>query len=202
MKMDSTMRMDTTMRMGQRGMGMRGMMGMMTMMQNCSIMSAMGHGPQMALMHREQLDLSASQVQKLEALQGDVKRAMTRAMQQMQPLQQQIAKSTTGDQFNEQTARSAFQQMGALHTGAAVAMLRASYQTQQILTPEQRHALAKVGGGMMGMGKGGMMGKRGMMGGGMQGGMGMQGCPMMQSGMGGMPMHGADSSSMQHHRQK
>ncbi len=92
--------------------------------------------------------------------------------------------------------------LSALHTDAAVAALRASYQTQQILTPEQRQALAKVGGGTMGMGKGGMMGMREMMGGGMQGGMGMRGCPMMQGGMGGMPMHGSDSSSMQHHRQK
>lgn len=203
MHMDSAMSADTTPSMGQPDTATGGMMGMMSMMHRCSTTGARMHTAQMALAHRKQLDLSATQVQKLEALQDDAKQAMMQAMHKMQPLQQQLITATTGNQFDEQAVRGALEKMSALHSDAAVAMLRTSFDARRVLTPEQRESLAKAAGGMMGKGgttgMQGMTGMRGMTGGGMHGGMSMQGCSTMHGGsMDGMPMHGSDSTSTQH----
>jgi Spy/CpxP family protein refolding chaperone len=92
----------------------------------------------------------------------------------MQALHQQIRQATSGAQFDEAAVRAAFDRMGALHTEMGVTIMRARHQARQVLTPEQRERLAKMGGGTMGM--------HGMMQGKMMGGMDMEHCPMMKGG--------------------
>jgi Spy/CpxP family protein refolding chaperone len=175
----------------QAGGGMGGMMGMMSMMKDCPMMGAMSQRPQAALEHHEDLGLSETQVSRLQALAEQAAPNHSRAMQQMQPLHQEIRQATTGDQFNEAAARAALDRMGDLHTEMGVAMLRTQHQTRQILTAEQRSKLQEMGGGMMGMQGMGMMEDCPMMKGGMMGS-GMMGSGMMNQGQG---------SSRQHHHQ-
>jgi Spy/CpxP family protein refolding chaperone len=178
----------------QQSGGMGSMMGMMNMMEDCPMMGAMRESPQAVLKHREELGLTAAQVQKLEAFQEGSKQARMQSMERMKALHGEIAAATKGDTFNEAAARVALDRMGDLHTDMAVAMLRTRQDVRQVLTSEQRQKLGEMGGGMMGMG--------GMMGGGM-----MENCPMMQGGMMGEGMnmegmhHGQGSASkpMQHH---
>ncbi len=156
-----------------------GMMGMMGMMKDCPMMAAMAGGPDAALRHREALGLSGQQVQLLEALRRSSDPAHTQGMERMRALHQEIRRASEGDRFDEAAVRAAVGRMGELHTEMAVAMLRSQHEVRQILTPEQREKLLKIGSGMMGM--------HGMMGGGM-----MQDCPMMRGGMG-------QGSGMNHH---
>lgn len=157
--------------------GMGGMMGMMSMMKDCPMLQSMQQGPAAALKHRQELELTADQVQKLEALQKSAQPGQMQMMGQMQAIHQEIAKATEGERFNEAAARAAFDRMGDMHTEMGVAMLGTRHQTQQILTAEQREKLSKLGGGMMGM--------HGMM----MGGMDMKDCPMMKQGDGGSMKH-------------
>ncbi|HEV2150077.1 MAG TPA: Spy/CpxP family protein refolding chaperone [Longimicrobiaceae bacterium] len=155
---------------GRHG-GMMG--GMMSMMQDCPMMKSMQQGPAAALQHKQELGLTADQVQRLEALQKSAHPGHMQMMGQMQAIHQEIAKATEGERFDEAAARAAFGRMGEMHTEMGVAMLRARHQTQQILTAEQREKLSRLGGGMMGM--------HGMM----MGGMDMKDCPMIKGMMGG-----------------
>lgn len=153
-----------------------GMGGMMAMMKDCPMMKSMQQGPAAALQHKQELGLSADQVQRLEALQSSAQPGHMQMMNQMQAVHQQIAQATEGERFNEAAARAAFDRMGDMHTEMGVAMLRTRHQTRQILNAQQRAKLQEMGGGMMGMQ--GMMGM-------------MKDCPMMKGGMmGGGMMHG------------
>lgn len=168
--------------------GNDGMMGMMSMMRDCPMMGAMGQGPQAALKHRQELGLSAAQVQRLEALAREAGSGHPQAMQQMQAVHQQIRQASQGDQFNEAAVRAGFNRMGELHTEMGVSMMRNQHQTRQILNAQQRSKLQEMGGGMMGMS--GMMDM-------------MKDCPMMRGGMmgGGMMQGGKDSSAHRMHHQ-
>lgn len=172
------------------GMG-GGMMGMMQMMRDCPMMRAMNESPAAVLRQRQALRLSDAQVSRLRALESSGSAMPAGMMAQMRAIQQEIARASEGDRFDEAAVRAAFGRMAALHTEMGVSMLRTRAQVRQILTPEQRKTLdARRGGGMM---NGGMM--NGGMGGMMKDGMKMDDCPMMGGGMGGMRgMMGRDSA--------
>lgn len=164
---------------------------MMGMMQDCPMMQARAEGPAAALEHRDELDLSNEQVEKLEALQEQVAASRGTAMERMKDIHEEIRAATEGERFDEAAARAAFERMGALHTEMGMAMLRARHETHAVLTPEQREKLDELT--RSGMGMHGMMG-------GMQGMMEhMKDCPMMQGGMGGMQMSPSEGMPMQHH---
>lgn len=167
----------------QKSGGMGGMMGMMPMMKDCPMMQSTQQGPAAALQHKQELELTADQVQKLEALQKSAHPAHMQMMGQMQATHQEIAKAAEGERFDEAAARAALGRMGDMHTEMGVAMLRTQHQTGQTLNVEQRAKLQELGGGMQGMmGMGGMMG-----------GMDMKDCPMMKGVMGGMQMQSSRS---------
>ncbi len=162
-----------------------GMGGMMSMMRDCPMMGAVAQGPDAALKHRQELGLTAAQVQRLESLSQEASPASGQAMERMQALHRDIRQASEGHQFDERAVRAAFERMGALHTDMGVSMLRAQHQTRQILNADQRAKLQELGGGMMGMQ--GMMGM-------------MENCPMMRGGMmGGGMMHGDSSAHRMHH---
>lgn len=170
---------------GRQG-GMMG--GMMSMMRDCPMMQAMQQGPAAALQHKQELGLTADQVQRLEALQSSAQPGHMQMMNQMQAIHQEIARATEGERFNEAAARAAFDRMGDMHAEMGVAMLRTQHQTRQILNAQQRAKLQEMGGGMQGM-----MGM-------------MKDCPMMKGGMmrggmmhGGMMGGGNDSSAHRMH---
>lgn len=166
----------------QKSGGMGGMMGMMSMMQDCPMMQAMHESPAAVLRQREALDLSAEQVQRLEALQARAEQAGPGMMQQMQAIHREIRSATGGDRFDEAAVRAAYGRMAALHTEMGVSMSRMRHEVRQVLTPAQRGMLQENAGGMAGM--------HGMMQGGMMGGMDMENCPMMR----GMMQHGEGAS--------
>lgn len=179
--------------------GMSGMPAMMDMMRDCPMMQAMAHGPAAALKHRDSLGLSDTQVRSLESVRTRADEERSKGMERMKSLHREIAGVSGAERFDEAAARRAFTRMGELHADMGVAMLRARHQTREVLTPEQRRKLDRLGGGMVGMQ--GMAGMMDMNGGGM-GGM-MQHCPMMQGmrGMmqgsgGGMHMQRPDSTPM------
>ena len=115
-----------------------GMMGMMSMMQDCPMMKSMQQGPAAALQHKQELGLSADQVQRLESLQASAHPGHMQMMRQMQAIHQEIARATEGERFDEAAARAGFNRMGAMHTEMGIAMLRSQHQTSQILSAEQR----------------------------------------------------------------
>ena len=179
---------------GERGMMsgmMDGMMGNMRemmgrMMRDCPMMGAMGSGPSAALEQREALGLTDAQAERMESLRSRASEAQSEMMPRMHAIHAELAQLTGRGQFDEAAVRRTFARMGELHTDMGVAMLRAQYDAQQVLTPEQRAMLAESQGE-----RGQMMGgdhMRGMMGSMDQiGGMGvMQHCPMMQGMMRGM----------------
>lgn len=147
-----------------------GMMGMMSMMKDCPMMGAMAQGPHIVLRHREALGLTDRQVRQLEELRGSAHPSHVQMMGRMQTLHQEIRSATEGERFDEAAVRAAFDRMGELHTEMGVTMLHARHRVRQVLTPEQREKLSKLGGGTVGM--------HGM----------MEHCPMMKGGM--MRHHG------------
>ena len=128
-------------------MGMPQMMGMMA----CPMISAMMRGPTAALRARDTLHLSTSQASRLDALQRQVGETHTRVMDSMRVLQPRIAALASASQFDEPAVRKAFTQMGGLHADMAVALLRAQHETDRILTPGQRDALAAMARAHQGM---------------------------------------------------
>ncbi len=156
------------------GQGMMGMMGQMGMMA--------GPGPAFILKQKEALNLSESQVQRLEALQKEQAQAREAHMKEVAPLHKQAVESLQGDKPDLARYESALKKLAEHHVKMQVEAAQLSQTTLEALTPEQRSNVRygmrlmqeMMGGGMM---QGGMM----MQGGGMMGG-GMMGsipCPMM-----------------------
>lgn len=154
-----------------------GMMGMLSMMQDCPMMAGMNQGPA-ALQHRDELGLSAEQVEKLEATQKRAAEGRRAAIERMKQIHQEMRSATEGERFDEAAARAALVRMGDLHTETGLTMLRARHEARALLTAEQREKLAELS--RQGMGMHGMMRM-------------MQDCPMMRNGTGGMRMDGADT---------
>ena len=83
-------------------MSMHGMRGM-GMMEHCPIMAAMVKGPAAALEHRDTLDLSSGQVERLEALRREMAETHRVAMQRMRELHEEMM--AVGRRAQEQTAQ-------------------------------------------------------------------------------------------------
>ena len=164
-----------------QGQDRGGMMGMMSVMQDCPMMHGMAEGPDAALEHREELELSAEQVESLESIQERMAEGRRSAMERMAELHEEIRAVTEAERFDEAAARAAFDRMGDLHVDMGLAMVRSGHEVRSILTTQQREALADLARDDMSM--------RGMM------DMMME-CPMMRNRMGGMGMggHGAEPS--------
>ena len=113
-------------------------------MMECPMMSAMMHGPAAALRADSALRLSAAQRTRLEALQGRVDATSKSSMASMHALHTQLTALARGPRLDEGAARTAFEQMGRVHTEMGLAMLRASHEVSQILTPAQRDSLAAM----------------------------------------------------------
>lgn len=131
-------------------------------------------GPAMMLMHRTELGLSASQVQRLEALAATQRKAMDRLMPQAMQAMNDLVAAASGE-VNVEAARAAHDRMARIHSEMLVANLQALKEARQVLTPEQRtrwdDMVARMGGmkqmmgpmmmGSMMPGAGGMMQPRG-----------------------------------------
>ena len=152
-----------------------------SMMGSCPMMGAASEGPEAALEHREDLELTDAQVDELELLDANLDQTQEQAAERMKSLNEQIAQTTSAKQFDEGAVRQAYDEMGAQHTELGVAMLRAKHQVGQVLSPEQQAVFADVAQGSMA----GMEMCMKMMHGDMQGQSGMKNmedCPMMDGG--------------------
>ena len=164
---------------------------------DCPMMAAMLRGPDAALSKRKALGLTDAQVRQLETVRTAEMQAMKPAMDGMMAIHKQLAALSDAPQFDESAVRSMFDRMGALHTAAGTAMLRARHDAAAVLTAEQRKKLDDSAGmtGAMGMTSMSGMAGKGMMKGGMgnmssmMSMMGMQGCMMMSDGAAAAAMH-------------
>lgn len=171
---------------GEKAAGQQGMAGM----QHCAHMMG-GMTPAMVLSHGDHLDLSAAQVERLEALRDERMAESQAHMQQAMGAQSAAAEMLQDDEPDfgayEARLRTAADHMVQAHT----AMARSAVATRDVLTEEQRESLAGMTarmqhGGMQdgamqhgGMNHGAMQhGQQG----GMHHGMGMMNCPMMGHG--------------------
>lgn len=169
---------------GQHQMPMQGQA--MQGMRHCTVMMG-GPAPQMLLMHREALGLSADQVNRLETLQA---RARETAMPHMRPAMQAhmaAAELLKGDSPDFQGYEARIREAADHMVRAHVAMARVAVEAGRVLTAEQQGRLDELGRGMMGGGEHGMRGgDHGQMEHGAMGGMAMghmMGCMMMGGGM-------------------
>jgi len=153
-------------------------------MADCPMHSAMLRGPAAALRSGSALALTPAQRTRLQSAQQRVDAMHTSSMAGMRAIHTELSALSQRPTLDERAARVAFDRMGRLHTEMGLAMLRASYDVAEILTPAQRDSLAAIA--KRQMPKPGAMPMGGMP----KGGMPMSGmpmCPMM--GMGGPP-HG------------
>jgi Spy/CpxP family protein refolding chaperone len=151
-----------------------------TGMAGAHCMKMMGGAPPAVLLqHRDQLGLSADQVQRLEALRADAPGAghMSGAMAAHRQAAELLQSERPDLAAYEAKLREASEHMIQAHS----TMARSVVQARAILTPEQRQKAAEFHHGGMAHGQGhGMMGREGP-----RGMMGMMACPMMGA------MHGA-----------
>lgn len=152
----------------------------MSTMANCPMMAAMMRGPDAVLSKRSALGLTDAQVQQLETLRTTEMQAMRQPMDSMMAIHKQLATLSETPQFDESSVRRVFDRMGALHTNAGTAMLRARHDAAAVLTPQQRKKLEDATGTAGSMGAMGMMNMSGM------NMSGTAGKGMMQGGMGNM----------------
>lgn len=170
----------------QHGEDMPAMQGM----EHCTAMMG-GPAPAMILHHSEELDLSADQVSRLEALRDRARTTAHPHMTQAMQAHAAAAGHLEGDQPDfdayEAALREAADHMVQSHT----AMARAAVETRQVLTADQQARFSQVshsmGGGMAGGEHGAMMGEHE--------GMGMMMHCMMMGGMGGMGTEDAGHSN-------
>ena len=130
--------------------------GTMTGMAKCPMMAAMTQGPDAVLSKRKTLALTAAQVDQLETLRAAETQAMKQPMDSMMALHKQLATLSEATQFDENAVRGVFDRMGAFHTAAGTAMLRAQHDARAVLTPKQREKLADGVGTMGTMNKSSM----------------------------------------------
>ena len=130
-------------------------------------MMAMPASPQMILRMREALDLTDQQVQRIEAIQGEMQQGhqphMHAAMQAMQEAQRLLEADSPDWTRYEAQLREATNH----HVQAHVAMARASVDARNVLTAEQRERLGTGMTMMREMMQGGMPGMMERMGSGM-----------------------------------
>jgi Spy/CpxP family protein refolding chaperone len=127
---------------------------------SCPLMPAMMSGPSAALHASDALSLTATQRSRLERLRQGLDSSRRAAMARMRGVHAALGALVTAPRLDDTRVRAELNAMGQLHTGMALAMLRASRETGAILTPSQRDSLAARAMNAMraGNGKGGAMG--------------------------------------------
>lgn len=163
---------------------MGGMQGMMEMMHGRSgsmgqggMMGGMMHGMPgsmrqaspaerplitLALQHKDQLGLSAEQVQRLEALRSDFQKEAIRRSADLQVAELELGELLRQDPVDLAKAEVALKKFEGLRTELRLARLKAIEQGKKVLTPEQRQKLDTLTRQAAGAGTGGMPGERGM----------------------------------------
>jgi Spy/CpxP family protein refolding chaperone len=113
------------------------------MMRSAPLMMAMMEGPETALHFREQLELDAEQVERLESVGQRAMRNEQQVMVQIHEVHGDLA-AAMGEQLNESQARAALVRIGELNAEIGLATLRARQETLEILTPAQRERLSEL----------------------------------------------------------
>lgn len=170
-------------RQGRSEGSMGGMQGMMEMMHGRSgsmgqggMMGGMMHGMPgsmrragpaerpltLALQHRDQLGLSAEQVQRLEALRSEFQKETIRRSADLQVAELELGELLRQDPVDLAKAEAALRKLEGLRTELRLARLKAIEQGKAVLTPEQRQKLDTLTRQAAGAGTGGMAGERGM----------------------------------------
>lgn len=108
------------------------------------MMSAMMPGPALALQSASALKLTADQRTRLEAAKRRLDALSAPSMDSMRVLHTELMTLAQQPTLDERAARAAFARMGRVHTDMGLAMLRASHDASQILTPVQRDSLAAI----------------------------------------------------------
>lgn len=160
-----------------------GMQGMMEMMHGRSgsmggMMGGMMHGMPgsmrqaspaerplitLALQHKDQLGLSAQQVQRLEALRSDFQKEAIRRSADIQVAELELGELLRQDPVDLAKAEVALKKLEGLRTELRLARLKAIEQGKKVLTPEQRQKLDTLTHQAAGASEGtGMPGERGM----------------------------------------
>ncbi|HEX7941992.1 MAG TPA: Spy/CpxP family protein refolding chaperone [Gemmatimonadaceae bacterium] len=116
----------------------------MPMMDCPMMMSAMMPGPALALRSASALKLTPDQRTKLEAAKRQLDALGTPAMDSMRVFHTQLMALSQQPTLDEAAARAVFARMGRVHSDMGLAMLRASHDANQILTPVQRDSLAAI----------------------------------------------------------
>lgn len=150
-------------RQGRSEGSMGGMQGMMEMMHGRSgsmgqggMMGGMMHGMPgsmrqaspaerplitLALQHKDQLGLSAEQVQRLEALRSDFQKEAIRRSADIQVAELELGELLRQDPVDLAKAEVALKKLEGLRTELRLARLKAIEQGKAVLTPEQRQKL-------------------------------------------------------------
>ena len=116
----------------------------MPMMDCPTMMSAMMPGPAAALHSANALKLTPDQRTKLEAAKRQIDALSAPSMDSMRVIHTQLMALAQQPTLDERAARAAFARMGRVHSDMGLAMLRASHDANQILTPAQRDSLAAI----------------------------------------------------------
>lgn len=130
-------------------------------MMDCAMMGAM-HSPSAALQAGAALKLEPAQRTRLDSIQRRLQAAAMPAMESMRAIHTQLATIAKQPQLDSSAARAALEQMNAVHTTMGMAMLQASHDVNDVLTPAQRDSLSAIT--QREMASGGMAGCSGMMG--------------------------------------
>ncbi len=105
----------------------QGMMGMMA----CP-------SPSLILRQKEALNLTESQVERLEAIQKEVAEARETDMGQVRPLHMQVMQALEGDEPDFSAYETALKELADHHVNMQVGMARASQRALELLSSEQR----------------------------------------------------------------
>lgn len=116
----------------------------MPMMDCPMMMSAMIPGPAAALQSATALKLTPDQRTRLEAAKRQLDALGAPAMDSMRVIHTELMTLAQQPTLDERAARATFARMGRVHTDMGLAMLRASHDANQILTPVQRDSLAAI----------------------------------------------------------
>jgi len=116
----------------------------MAMMDCPMMMSAMMPGPAAALQSATALKLTPDQRTKLEAAKRQLDALSAPSMDSMRVIHSELMALAQQPTLDERAARAAFARMGRVHADMGLAMLRATHDANQILTPVQRDSLAAI----------------------------------------------------------
>ncbi len=167
-------------RQGRPEGSMGGMQGMMEMMHGSmgqgGMMGGMMHGMpgsmrqaspaerpliSLALQHKDQLGLSAEQVQRLEVLRSDFQKEAIRRSADLQVAELELGELLRQDPVDLAKAEVALKKLEGLRTELRLARLKAIEQGKGVLTPEQRQKLDTLTRQDAEARTGGMAGERG-----------------------------------------